>query len=229
MKAIIIDDDQFSISLLEQFIAQTEFIHLQQTFSDPISALSYLSSNKTDLILLDIEMPKMSGIEFLNTMQKGDQKIILVTSHKEYALEAFEHHVVDYLVKPVTYAKFFRAVSAAGEMVSRNSETPSDDEFVFVKKDSRIIQIRKSEILWVEALGDYAVLNTAKEKFVLHNTLKSVGEKLPAQNYIRVHRSFIVRTDKIEKIEDNTIFCNNKTIPIGKSYREEVFKKLKMF
>lgn len=229
MKTIVIDDDQLSANVLQEFIAKTEFLEWHQTFLDPIAALSFLSSNTTDLILLDIEMPNMNGMEFMNAMKKGNHKIILVTSHSEYALEAFEHHVVDYLIKPVSYSKFFKAVSAAQELFAHFTETQAGDELVFVKKDNRIIQIRISEILWVEALGDYATLITAKEKFTLHSTLKTIEEKLPAHNYMRVHRSFIVRIDKIEKIEDNTIFCNNKTIPIGKSYREEVFRKLKMF
>ncbi len=229
MNAIIIDDDELSGKLMQQFIAQTGFIDLLGTFSNPVSALSFLSSNKTDLILLDIEMPEMSGIEFMSALKSGEQQIILVTSHKEFALEAFEYHVSGYLVKPVTYAKFFKTVSVVAERVKLYLEDKEDNDIVFVRKDNRIVQIRKSEILWVEALGDYAVLNTVKGKFVLHSTLKAVGEKLPPQNYIRVHRSFIVRMDKIEKIEDNTIFCNDKTIPIGKSYHEEVFRKLKMF
>ncbi len=230
MKVIIIDDDELSGKLMQQFVVQTGFMDLLGTFTNPVSALSFLSSNKTDLILLDIEMPEMNGLEFINALKSDEQQIILVTSHREFALEAYEKNVAGYLVKPVTYARFFKTVSAISERVNFHlKDNNGTDDFVFVKKDNRIIQIRKSEILWVEALGDYAVLNTEREKFVLHSTLKSIAGKLSKQDYIRVHRSFIVRMDKIEKIEDNMIFCSNKTIPIGKSYHEDVFRKLKMF
>ena len=227
MKTIIIDDDELSGKLMEQYISKTEFIELTAIFTDPLKALSFLAENKIDLVLLDIEMPEMNGMEVLRAIENSGPQIILVTTHKEFAIEAFECRAADYLVKPFNYARFFKAVTTAK---TRWTEKPgTTDELVFVKKDNRIVQIRKSEILWVEALGDYAVLNTAKEKFVLHSTLKAIGEKLPSQNYLRVHRSYIVRMDKIEKIEDNNIFCGGKSIPIGKSYHEEVFRKLKMF
>jgi DNA-binding LytR/AlgR family response regulator len=228
MKTIIIDDDELSGKVVEHYLSKTGFAGLVHNFTDPIKALSYISENKIDLVLLDIEMPEMNGMEMINAIKNSSCQIILVTSHKEFAIEAFEYQVVDYLVKPFTYPRFFKAIAAAKQRISEKANNDEND-FVFVKKDSKIIQIRKSEILWVEAMGDYAVLNTAKEKFILHSTLKAIGEKLPEQNYIRVHRSYIVRMDKIDKIEDDTIFCNSKTIPIGKSYHEEVFRKLKMF
>lgn len=228
MKAIIVDDDEVSGQLIAQFISKTGFITLQDNFTDPLKALSYLHLNKTDLIFLDIEMPGMNGIEFLNATKNSRQQVILVTTHKEFALEAFEHHVLDYLVKPFTYARFFAAVSRATASVEESADHKQDD-IVFLKKDSQMISIRKSDILWAEAMGDYSVLYTEKEKYVLHCTLKAVEEKLPAQTYLRVHRSYIVRLDTIEKVEDNTIYSNKKSIPIGKSYREEVFRRLKLF
>ena len=227
MNAIIIDDDDLSGKLMEKFVLQTGFINLLRTFTDAVSALSFLSSTKIDLILLDLEMPGMNGIEFMDALKNGEQQIVVVTSHKEFALESYDYNVAGYLVKPVIYSKFFKTVSTVLKNTKRQLE--NEDDIVFVKKDSQIIQIRKSEILFVEALGDYAVLNTAKEKFVVHSTLKSIVEKLPVQDYIRVHRSFIVRINKIEKIEDSLIFCKDKKIPIGKSYHEEVFRRLKMF
>lgn len=219
MKAIIVDDDEVSGELIAQYISKTGFITLQENFTDPLLALSYLNLNKTDLLFLDIEMPGMNGIEFLTTTKNSMHQVILVTRHKEFALEAFEHNVLDYLVKPFTYARFFNAVSRATANHDASTNNNHDD-IVFLKKDSQMISIRKSDILWAEAMGDYSVLYTGKDKFVLHCTLKAVEEKLPAQTYIRVHRSYIVRLDTIEKVEDNTIYSNKKSIPIGKSYRE---------
>jgi DNA-binding LytR/AlgR family response regulator len=227
MKAIIIDDDILSGELIARFLAKIEFITLQKNFTDPVKALSYLYTNKTDLIFLDIEMPGMNGMDFLRTIKNSPAKVILVTSHKEFALEAFEFKVLDYLVKPFTYARFFSAVSRAVPVEDKKEE--HHDDIVFVKKDSKMIRIRISDILWAEAMGDYSVLYTDKDKFVLHCTLKVIEGKLPAQTYLRVHRSYIIKIDAIEKVEDNTIFSSAKPIPIGKSYREDVFKRLKMF
>jgi DNA-binding LytR/AlgR family response regulator len=229
MKAIIIDDDAVSGELISRFLEKTGFIELQENFTDPVKALSYLHLHKTDLIFLDIEMPGMNGMEFLSAMQTSPSQVILVTSHKEFAIEAFEFKVLDYLVKPFTYARFFSAVSRVNRVEEKKENGEQQDDIVFVKKDSSMIRIRKSDILWAEALGDYSVLYTDKDKFVLHCTLKVVEEKLPPQDYLRVHRSYIIKIDIIEKVEDNTIFSSRKSIPIGKSYREEVFRKLKMF
>ncbi|MDQ3110261.1 MAG: LytTR family DNA-binding domain-containing protein [Bacteroidota bacterium] len=224
MKAVIIDDDVVSGELIARFLEKTGFIELQGNFTDPVKGLNYLHTNKTDVIFLDIEMPGMNGMEFLRSIKDPTARVILVTSHKEFAVEAFEHKVWDYLVKPFTYERFYRAVSRL------NVEIPEGgDEIVFVKRENQMIRLRKSDILWAEAMGDYSVLYTDKDKFVLHSTLKAVEEKLPQVSFMRVHRSFIVRIDSIEKVEDNTIITSIKSIPIGKSYREEVFRRLKLF
>jgi DNA-binding LytR/AlgR family response regulator len=227
MKAVIIDDDSTSGELIARFAEKTGFIELQENFTDPIIGLNYLQSNKTDLLFLDIEMPGMNGIEFLQSVKEAPPQVILVSSHKEFALEAFEHKVLDYLLKPFTYARFYKAVSRLN--TEPTNENLSNDETVFVKRENQMIRIRKSDILWAEAMGDYSVLYTDKDKFILHCTLKAVEKKLSPQMYMRVHRSFIVKIDSIEKVEDNTIFSNRKSIPIGKSYKEEVFRKLKLF
>ena len=226
MEAVIIDDDSLSGELIARYLEKTGLAGLSGNFTDPAKALAHLHDHKTDLIFLDIEMPGMNGMEFLDALPYADTQVILVTSHKEFALEAFEHKVLDYLVKPFAYSRFLAAVSRARTMLK---ETEENDENVFVKKDSQMIRIRKSDILWAEAMGDYSVLYTEKDKFVLHCTLKAIEEKLPSRIYMRVHRSYIIRIDTIEKVEDNVIFSSRKSMPIGKSYRDEVFKRLKMF
>jgi DNA-binding LytR/AlgR family response regulator len=225
MEAVIIDDDSLSGELIARYLEKTGLADLRGNFTDPAKALNFLHEHKADLVFLDIEMPGMNGMEFIDALPASDTQIILVTSHKEFALEAFEHKVLDYLVKPFTYTRFLNAVSRA-RALNREEEK---DENVFVKKDSQMVRIRKSDILWAEAMGDYSVLYTDKDKFVLHCTLKTIEEKLPSKTYLRVHRSYIIRIDTIEKVEDNTIFSSRKSMPIGKSYREEVFKRLKMF
>ncbi|HET6993308.1 MAG TPA: LytTR family DNA-binding domain-containing protein, partial [Bacteroidia bacterium] len=189
MNTIIIDDDELSGKLIEQFITRTGFVKLCGVFTDPVKAISFLVSNKIDLVFLDIEMPVMNGIEFMSNLKSSTPQIIIVTSHKEFAIDAFEFNVVDYLVKPLYYPRFFSAVNAAKTVIDQQEKNNPDNDIVFVKKDNQMIRIRKSDILWVEALGDYSVLYTAKEKFVLHCTLKAVEDKLPEQSYLRVHRS----------------------------------------
>ncbi|MBI3510681.1 MAG: response regulator transcription factor [Bacteroidetes bacterium] len=227
MNAIVIDDDDLSGKVIAQYVSRSGFLELSGIFRDPAKALSFLALNKTDLIFLDVEMPGMNGLEFIHALSDPSQKIILVTSHTEFAVQAFEHHVLDFLVKPVSYARFFNAVSAVKDRMRHNEVQEMDEDIVFIKKDRLMVRIRKSEILWAEARGDYVILNTPKDRFIVHCTLKAIEEKLPARSHLRVHRSFIVKVDEIEKIEDNLISFSKQVIPIGKSYREEVFRKLK--
>jgi len=229
MKCIIIDDDEVARTALEHFVRQTDFLELVRTFPDPVQALSYLSQAPVDLVFLDIEMPGMNGMEFLRAVQQRAPQVILTTSHPEFALEAFEHQVADYLIKPLDYPRFFKAVMRARAIAGTQSTPHGNDDSVFVRKEKSIQRIRLSDIIWVEALGDYAVLHTADNQYVMHTTLQSIEKKLLKQHYMRVHRSFIVRIDSIDSIEDYTILCAGKEIPIGKSYREKVFRQLKMF
>lgn len=229
MNCIIIDDEELSRQIIKQFIQKTDFLTLIGSFSDPIGALTFLSTAKVDLLFLDIEMPEMTGMELINTIKQQLPQVILITAHKEFALEAFEYNITDYLIKPVLYPRFYKAALKAKDLFDKQTAFyHSDNDTFFVKRDNSIIRIQKSEILWVEALGDYVTLNTGKEKFIVHSTMKDIEVKLPPKDYMRVHRSYIVRIDKIDSIEDHTISYNEKLIPIAKSYREEVFKRLNL-
>lgn len=229
MKCIVIDDEDMSRKSVEHCIKQTDFLSLVQSFSNPVKALSFLTENKVDLIFLDIEMPEMSGMEFIKILEKKAPQIILITSHTKFALEAFEFNVTDYFVKPVSYPRFFKSVTKAKEIFEKESSYDLDSDNIFIKKGSSINRIKKSDILWVEASGDYVLLHTADEKFIIHATMKAIEEKLPAKDYIRVHRSFIVRIDIIDSIEDDLIAYKSKLIPIGKTYKTAVYKRLNMF
>jgi DNA-binding LytR/AlgR family response regulator len=226
MNCIIVDDEDVSRKFIEGFVVKTGFLELAQSFSNPIEALSFLSNNKVDLIFLDIEMPEMNGIEFIKTIKDKLPQVILTTSHKEFAIDAFEHDVTDFLVKPVVYSRFYKAVSKAKEIFEKQTGNKMTDDTVFVKKGSSIVSVKKTDILWVEALGDYITLNTRKGKYTIHSTMKAIEDKLAGKDYIRVHRSFIVRIDIIDSIDDNCITYGDKMIPIGKSYKEPVMKRL---
>lgn len=227
INCIVVDDDLMSGKLIEIQIEKTDYLNLIQTFSNPLEALDFVSNQTVDLIFLDIEMPEMNGIEFIQALKQKKPQIILTTSQKEYAIEAFESGVTDYIVKPITFERFTQAAARAKKIFEDNVTPHVDDDTVFVKKGNSLIKINNSDIVWIESLGDYVILYTEKEKFILHSTMKAMDAKLPSSDYIRVHRSYIMRIDKIESIKDDIITYKEKIIPIGKTYRKEVYSKLK--
>jgi DNA-binding LytR/AlgR family response regulator len=231
MKCIIIDDDELSCRLLEDFVKRTSFLELVQSFTNAVDAINFIKDgNVVNLIFLDIEMPEMTGIDFLNTITHPPQ-IVIVSSMEKYALEAFEYSVTDYLLKPITYARFFKAANKALENYDRNQQG-SDDKEIFIKKSNSLVKIKYSDILWVEALENYVVINTRNDKFTIHFTMKAIENQLPNSLFKRVHRSFIVNIREIFSIEDNSIMIKmadgKRTVPIGKSYRDKLLKEINL-
>jgi DNA-binding LytR/AlgR family response regulator len=232
MNCIIIDDDKLSRRVIEEFIRKTDFLSLIDSFENGVDAINAFKSGKPiHLIFLDIEMPEMSGIEFLNTL-KNPPQIIIVSSKEMYALEAFEYDVTDYLLKPVVYGRFFKAVDKAFNRYSKEHFAPEGKNEIFIKKNSALIRLKYDEILWVEALENYVIVNTFNDKFTIHFTMKAIEKKLPTSKFTRVHRSYIVNTSSINVIEDNNIVIpvegGNKTIPIGKSYKDNLMNDLNL-
>lgn len=229
MKCIVIDDDEFSRNCLSQLIKQVDFISLSETFSDPLNALNYLASEQIDLIFLDVEMPGLTGLEFIKNLKKAPA-VVLVTGKKDYAVEAFEHHVVDYLVKPVAFPRFYQSVVRAKEHAEKNTvQTQAhDQEHIFIKNKMVWTKVSTADILWVEALGDYMVVHTKEKSHTLHTTMKDIESKLPAGKFLRVHRSYIVGVDHIASIEDNTIIIGKKFIPIGANYNDGLRRRLNL-
>ncbi|MCF8379515.1 MAG: LytTR family DNA-binding domain-containing protein [Bacteroidales bacterium] len=232
MNCIIVDDDKLSRRILEEFILKTEGLELLFSFSNPIEAINTLKkSEDIDIIFLDIEMPEMNGLEFLNSL-KIDTQVIIVSSKSSYAIDAFEFDVTDYILKPPTYSRFFKAFTKASARLQKDRIKEIGKEEIFIKKNSSLVRLKYSEILWVEALENYVVFNTFKEKFTIHFTMKAIEQKLPANKFTRVHRSFIVNTSSILLIEDNSVVIKiqdgNKTIPIGKSYKESLMNDINL-
>ncbi|MBN2486329.1 MAG: response regulator transcription factor [Bacteroidales bacterium] len=224
MNCIIIDDDLMSRRVLEEFISRTEQLNLLNSYENAVDAINAFSTGEDiDLIFLDIEMPEMSGIDFLETLQNPPQ-IIIVSSKEKYALDAFNYDVTDYLLKPVTYSRFFKAINKAN--VRFKNKVDTRDNEIFIKKNSALVRLKYTDILWVEALENYVIFTTFNEKFTIHFTMKAIENKLPSNMFTRVHRSFIVNTRSINIIEDNAILINTKegmkTIPIGKSYKDKL-------
>jgi two-component system LytT family response regulator len=229
MNCIIIDDDEISRNAMEQMVGQVNFLHLKKICSSPVEALNILNEEKIDLILLDIVMPKMSGIDLIKSLEKPPL-IILATAKKEYAVEAFECNVVDYLVKPISLDRFFKAVNKAKEIFEGTKhvvEAP-DQNYIYIKNHSVLTKVDVKEILWVEASGDYITITTIDKQYVIHSKMKTIETKLPSAKFVRVHRSFIVSIDHISSIDDDVILIAKKPIPVGSLYKDNLMKRLNL-
>jgi len=225
MNCIIVDDDEASRSVLTQMIKQVDGLDLIKTCSTPLEAMSTLKKEKPDILFLDIEMPEMSGMEMLRALDSRPQ-VILITSHTEYALDAFDLNVVDYLIKPITLSRFLKAIAKVKGSSDAKEQFSMSKDYFFIKKNSVLNKVPVKDILWIEALGDYITIFTKDERFVLHSTLKSLENKLNTNKFVRVHRSYIVQIDNVKKVEDTTIFINDQSIPIGAMYKENFIKQI---
>ena len=232
MNCIVVDDDKLSRRIIEEFIKKTDELELLYSFSNPVEAINTLKkADEVDLIFLDIEMPEMNGIEFLNSL-KSKSQVIIVSSKGKYAIDAFEYDVTDYLLKPIAYTRFFKAVNKASIRFEKEKINTMGKDEIFIKKNSSLVRLKYGEILWVEALENYVVFNTFKDKYTIHFTMKAIELKLPTDKFTRVHRSYIVNTSSILIIEDNSVIIKtnegNKAIPIGKSYKENLMNDINL-
>ena len=227
MNCIIIEDDKLSLRIIEEFVNKTSELNHLDSFSSAVDAINALEKTEdVQLIFLDVELPDMSGIEFLDSLEQSPQ-VIIISSKDKYAIDAFNYEVTDYLVKPISYARFYKAIERARKrMQVRNGLDKIGKEEIFIKKNSTLVKLRYDEILWIEALENYVIFHTYQDKYTIHFTMKAIEQKLPAEKFSRVHRSFIVNTGSIEVIEDNSVLIRTqdgtKTIPIGKSYKDKL-------
>jgi DNA-binding LytR/AlgR family response regulator len=227
MNCIIIEDDKLSARIIQEFVGKTSDLNLLYTFHSAVDAINAVSSDEDiQLIFLDIELPLMTGIEFLESLQERPQ-VIIISSKEKYAVEAFNYEVTDYLVKPITYARFYKAIERVRKRthIKEGFGKMGKDE-IFIKKNSTLVRLKYDDILWIEALENYVIFNTFDEKFTIHFTMKAIEQRLPADKFTRVHRSYIVNTSSIDVIEDNSVIVRihdgNKSIPIGKSYKDNL-------
>ncbi|MCB9196026.1 MAG: response regulator transcription factor [Flavobacteriales bacterium] len=229
MRCIVVDDDELSRSVIEDLINETESLELIKSCADAVEAFKVIKEEHIDLVFLDIEMPKMDGLEMLRTLSPLPQ-VILVTAHEKYALESYEYDITDFLHKPISLARFMKAVDKAyNRFESNRASITSQEKTIFIKADSRLVQINTEDILFIEALGNYMrIYTTGDQKYTILSTMKDIIGKLSTEDFVRVHRSFIVRLDKIESIEDNYIVISKKQINIGKAYKDDLTQKLNL-
>ena len=224
MKCMIVDDEERARAALKSFIKQTDFLTFGYECGSAIEALNILQKDQIDLIFLDVEMPEMSGLELLDSLDNLPP-VILIASGKEHAVEAFDYNVVDYLLKPTPYPRFIRAVMKVRDNQEVSGTGPANDD-VYVRTDSKIVKLSYSDILYVEALADYVMINTTTSRHIVHSTMKGMEKKLPSELFARVHRSYIVNLPKVDQIKDLHVVVQEKEIPIGASYKDKFMKRL---
>lgn len=224
IKCIIVDDEPLAISLLENYVRKIPFLELVFSAENPILALEFIQNNEADLIFLDIQMPELSGINFMKIVGEK-KKYILTTAYSEYALEGYEHNIIDYLLKPVSFDRFYKSAVKAQERFSFSES--HEESYFFVKSSGQQHRINFSDILYIESIKDYVNIKTSNEEYIVLDTLKSLETQL-SERFVRVHKSFIVNLDQTKNIGIRKIvLVSEQEIPIGESYRSHLLSKIK--
>lgn len=228
IKYIVVDDENASHDVIKDYANNLPFLSFQKSCYNAFEAIEYLNKNSIDLIFLDINMPKLTGLEFLKTLS-NPPKIVITTAYREFALEGYELDIEDYLLKPFNFSRFVKSVNKVQESLSIKSKPiqnveSTEETKIFIKEDKKYYQISLKDILFIEAYGNYVKLHLVDRMIVSHQTLISFSQHLPDNKFIRVHKSFIVSIDKIELIEGNRIHILEHQIPIGKMYKLNVNK-----
>lgn len=234
MKCVIIDDEPLAVDVIKEFVSKIETLELIATFNNAIDAISFVNDSKIDLIFLDIEMPQFNGIEFLKSLEKKPM-VIFTTAYSDYAVEGFDIGAIDYLVKPIPFHRFFKAVLRAKQILEPNNNNSSQIlqplknqvDFIFVKAEYENIKLNLSDILYIEGLKDYVKIHVSNGKFILTlNSLKKFEESLLENNFFRIHRSYIVNLKHIKSIQKNKVIISEKRIPIGENYKNEFYSQI---
>jgi len=232
MTCIAIDDEPLALAVIRKYVSDTPIVRLVNTFTDAIQALTFLKVQPVDLIILDIHMPDISGIQFLQSLKQRPM-VIFTTAYSEYAVKGFELEAVDYLVKPIKFERFVNALEKAKKLKEmRNAATTDpDDDFLFVKSGYMDVRVNYNEILYIEGLDDYIKIHFIGEKKPILSlmSLKSMLEKLPAGRFMRVHRSFIVSLKNVRSVRNKYIFLDTGKIPVGDTYQEAVHAWISSF
>ncbi|MDX2306198.1 MAG: LytTR family DNA-binding domain-containing protein [Microscillaceae bacterium] len=231
IKCIVVDDEPLALDILEDYIEKVPFLNLNKKCVSAIDALESLKLEKVDLIFLDIQMPDLTGIQFVKSLSHKPD-VIFTTAYSDYALEGFNLNAVDYLLKPISFERFLRAVNKyydsfnnkVAQAPKQHGSEHEDDKFIFIKTEYRIVKVNLSDILYIEGLKDYIRFVTPGTQLLTLQSMKSMEESLPSRQFIRVHKSYIVALQHIEAIERNKIKIKDKWIPIGNTYRDSFFK-----
>lgn len=228
-RCVIVDDEPLARELLAGYIEQLPNLSCIAVCQGALQAFSVLHEHEVDLMFLDIQMPGITGLNFLKSI-KNPPKIIFTTAYMEHAVEAFELEAIDYLLKPITLERFIKAVQKVSPKKEEHAEAvskSSDNNYIFLKVDKRLVKIDHAEIIYTESLGDYIKVYTATQTYVSYLTMNKLEKLLPAHNFVRIHRSFIINLDHIQYIEGNFIRINNRDLPIGLTYKDGLGQRLR--
>ena len=225
IKCIITDDEPFARKGLQGYVGQIDFLDLKGVCENAVELNSLLKKEPVDLLFLDIEMPYLTGIEFLKQLP-APPRVIFTTAYEKYALQGFELEVLDYLLKPISFDRFLRAANKAFDYFRLQQLPAAGGDYIFVKADSKLEKIAFAEMLFAEALENYVAIYTKEKKIITHLTLKMLQEKLPAAAFIQPHKSYIVAIDKIASLEGNMLHVAQYTVPISKYQKDEVMEKI---
>jgi DNA-binding LytR/AlgR family response regulator len=238
INCLIVDDEELARKLLENYIGRLGHLNIVGQCADPLEAMQVLQRERVDLIFLDIQMPNLTGVEFLKTLSQ-QPLVVFTTAYKEYALEGFELDVVDYLLKPFRFERFLQAVNKAGKLLKQplGDNAPSsvgpapepeenDKNYLLAKSDFKVFKIFYKNILYIESMKEYVAYHTAEGRTLSLYSLKKLEQELPASQFLRIHKSFIANIDHIAALEGNRVHIGSKKLPIGASYREEVLRKV---
>ena len=232
MRCLIIDDKPLAIDILADYTSKIPFMELVAVTTNPIEGLSVIREQKIELVFLDIQMPELTGLQFMKILDKQCM-VILTTAYAEYALDGFENDVIDYLLKPIAFERFYKSAEKAlrhlkqenvPSPISENPPSPAVSEFLFIKTEHRIQKVNTKDILYIEALQNYVSLNTLTGRVMSLQPLKKIEEQLPQAEFVRVHKSYIVSLRHISSVERSRIFIGDTIIPVGDSYRDGFYK-----
>lgn len=233
IRCLIIDDEPFARNLLADYAAKVPYLKIEASFSSAIDALPVLQKNNIDLLFLDIQMPEITGIDFLKALDHKPH-VIFTTAFAEYALEGYELNVIDYLLKPFDFARFFRATEKVKKFIqpteiqaSSTNEPEAIKPYIFLKEGTSLIKLKHEDILYIKGLKDYVRVMTKSKEYIMLYTFKELLKELPKDQFIRIHNSFIVNTTHIEVIEKNSIIIAGEQIPIGNTFKSNMDSILK--
>lgn len=228
MNCIIIDDEPLAIEVIETYLKQTTGIELLATFHNPTEAIAFLSKQQVDLVFLDIQMPNITGIELIKALSHKP-KFIFTTAYPQYALDGFELNALDYLVKPIPFHRFLKAIEKVKQFHRITVGSKTKEEFIFVKSEYENVKIKTDDITYIEGLKDYIKIHTIQQEMILTlMNFKEILQKLNNEDFIRIHRSFIVNKSYIKTVQKSGITIENKRIPIGKTYKKSIVTLLKI-
>ena len=232
MNCIIVDDEPLAIEVIESYLKKIDSIELVGTFRNAIKAFEFIQNNSVDLIFLDIQMPKLTGIDFLKSFQNLP-KIILTTAYREYAIEGYELEIVDYLLKPISFERFMKAIGKVMCKQKPDTVTPQlleerkkENSFIFFKSEKKMVKVFLYDILYVESIKDYVRIKTPEKETITHQKISAMDGNLPNKNFIRIHRSFIINIEKIDCFSATEVEINGESLPIGRSYKNDTLRRL---